>query len=414
MLRLYIIFALVSSLFCANVLAEDTQPNWDKQMLTGNWGGARSQLYDAGIEVGITHKSDVLSNVSGGLKRGTAWLGHTEIRADFNLEKLLGWESTNAFMLYHSDLGSKFNAHYIGSIAGVDNIEVTTNTAQFYYAYLQKSFFAEKLSVLFGLYSVDGVFYVTDSSSLFIQSPLGISTELAASGLDGAPAFPVGALMLHAKAYSPSKDFYVQAAITDGVPGDPDDPRGTHIKLGNGDGSLSIVELAYNPQTSDDIDTENFNKTAIGYWRYSGRFDNIDGLGGRGKSEGAYILSEQTLWHEAGSKSQGLAGFVRFGVASKEVNALDWTGSLGLRYKGLIAGRDDDVAGIAMTISHAGKDFRQAGNLKRQETELELTYRAEINSWLAIQPTIQGIINPGLEPSIKDAWLVGTRIEIAL
>ena len=126
------------------------------------------------------------------------------------------------------------------------------------------------------------------------------------------------------------------------------------------------------------------------------------------------MLSEQTLWREADSKSQSLAGFVRFGVASESVNALDWTGSVGLRYRGLIAGRDDDAAGIAVTLNHAGNDFRNSGDFNRLETDVELTYRAQIKPWLAIQPTIQGIINPGLDPSIKDAWIIGTRVEIEL
>jgi porin len=406
---------LILCLFSANLRAEEVAelPDWKADTLTGDWGATRTNLYKSGVEIGITHKSDVLANVSGGLKRGSAWLGHTELRADFDLEKLFDWDSTNFALLYHSDLGSKFNTNYVGSVAGVDNIEVATNTAQFFYAYLQKTFFADKLSILFGMYSVDSVFYVTDSSGLFIQSPLGISTELAATGLNGVPAFPVGALMLHTKAYSPNKNFYAQAAVADGVPGDPDNPRGTYVKLGNGDGTLSIIELGYQPKNADE-EAEHFNKTAIGFWRYSTKFDDIDGLGGRGKSQGAYVLSEQTFFHESGSKSQGLTGFVRFGVANEQVNAIDWSGSLGLHYRGLIAGRDNDETGIAVTVTHAGSDFRSTGDFKRQETGFELTYRAQIKPWLAIQPTIQGVFNTGLDLTINDAWVVGTRIELEL
>jgi porin len=45
------------------------------------------------------------------------------------------------------------------------------------------------------------------------------------------------------KLTSSKGDFYLQAALTEGIPGDPDHPHGTHIKLGRGEGSLSIVEL---------------------------------------------------------------------------------------------------------------------------------------------------------------------------
>lgn len=393
---------------------EDSAPNWRSDTLTGDWNGLRGKLYKAGVDVGITHKSDWLAIVSGGLQRGSAWLGHSEIRANFDLEKLLGWDSTSAYFHYHSDLGSKFNAHYIGSVVGLDNIEVSTNTTQFYQAWVEKNFLADKLSLLFGLYVVDSEFYVTETSSLFLQPPYGMANELALTGINGPPIFPVGAIAMRIKALSPNKEFYVQGVVADGVPGDPSNPRGTHIKLGRGDGSLSIVELGYSPAIDENEDTENFNKTAIGFWRYTAKFDSIDGLGDRGKSQGAYVFSEHSYLHETGSKTQGLAGFVRFGVASENVNILDWSGSLGARYRGIISGRDDDLVGLAITINHAGKDYRNTGNFKRQETELELTYRAQIKPWLAIQPTIQGILNPGLDSNIKDAWIVGTRVELEL
>lgn len=413
-----IIFFQILLIFCfaiANVAHAETEtlPDWKSDTLTGDWNGLRGNLYKAGVDVGITHKSDVLANVSGGLKRGSAWLGHTEVSADFDLEKLLGWEATNAFILYHSDLGSKFNTHYIGGVVGVDNIEVATNTAQFYHAWVQKNFYADKLSLLLGLYPIDSEFYVTETSGLFLQPPYGIANELALTGANGPPIFPIGALATRIKVLSPNKNFYVQAAIVDGVPGDPNNARGTHIKLGRGDGTLSIIELGYAPEIADEA-AENFNKTALGLWRYSAQFDDIDGLGGRSKSQGAYVLSEQTLFHEKGSKTAGLTGFVRFGVASEDVNAIDWTGSLGVYYRGLINGRDDDTAGIALTVTHAGDDFRNTGDFKRQETGIELTYRAQIKPWLAIQPTVQGIFNPGLDPNIKDAWIIGTRVEIEL
>jgi porin len=406
---------LAMSLCCVELHAEEAAnlPNWKTDTLSGDWNGLRANIYKAGIDIGVTHKSDVLANVSGGLKRGAAWLGHTELSADFDLEKLFGWDSTNAFILYHSDLGSKFNTRYVGSIGAVDNIEVATNTAQLYHAWIQKSFFTGNLSILFGLYPVDSEFYVTDASGLFLQPSYGMANEFALTGINGPPIFPIGALTARAKMLSPSKNFYVQAAIADGVPGDPNDPRGTHVKLEDGDGSLSIIELGYAPQNADE-EAENFNKTAIGFWRYSNTFDDIDGLGGRSKSQGAYVLSEQTLWHETGSKTQGLTGFVRFGVASEDVNAIDWTGSLGVYYRGLINGRDDDTAGIAVTVIHASKAFTSTGDFKHKETGLELAYRAQIKPWLAIQPTLQGVFNTGLDPSIDDALIIGTRVELAL
>jgi porin len=416
--------------------AEEGAPAWDEETLTGSWGGKRSELYGKGISLEFTHKSDVLSNTSGGKERGTAWLGHTEARIRLDLQKLAGWDAATAYIHFHSQLGSKFNSNYVGAFVGVDNIEAATNTAQFFHAWLQKNFLDDSLSLLAGIYPIDSEFYVTDTSGLFIQPPYGMSNDMAQSGAAGPPVFPLGALAVRVKYTTPGKDFYAQYALTDGVPGDPANPHGTHVKLGKGDGSLSIAEFGYTPQEGGPPfaspkpgeliepeqkiheERENFNKTAIGFWRYTSRFDDLTDLDAfnnplRRVSQGAYFLAERTLMTEDGHPSQGLSGFIRFGTASKDVHQSDWTGSLGLRYHGLFDGRDDDIAGIAITVNHAGDKYRAANNADSSETDVEISYRAQIRPWLALQPTVQYIRNPNMDPAIPNVWVVGARAEIS-
>lgn len=411
-----IIFA-VFTLFVMNsyvIANEDALPNWQEGSLTGDWGGSRADLYKKGIDLGFTHKSDFLANTSGGLKRGSAWLGHSELRLGLDLDALWGWGGTSAFFLYHSNLGSKFNTHYVGGFMGVDNIEVGTNTAQFQQAWLQKNFLDDHVSALAGLYAIDSEFYVTETSGLFLAPPYGLANELAQAGKNGPPIFPIGALAARLKLTSPSDNFYLQAAVTDGVPGDVNNPRGTHIKLGRGEGTLSIVELGYRPQFETDLKqpTEIFNKTAIGFWRYSAKFDAIDGVPARHHNQGIYALAEHTLYLEPGQLTQGLAGFVRFGVASESVNQAGWTGSIGLRYHGLITGRDDDIAGLAVTVNHAGDRYRRANDSHHHETDLEATYSIQATPYFAVQPTVQLIVNPSMDLTIKNALIVGARFEV--
>lgn len=426
---------LVMAVFCGlmvinSAFAEDEKaPDWNAETLSGDWGGARTSLYDHGIDLGLTHKSDVLSNTSGGTKRGTAWMGHTEAIINMNLEKLWGWDTTTAYIHLHNQLGSKFNRDYVGSFIGVDNIETSVNTTQFYHAWIQKSFSDDSLSVLAGLYPIDSEFYVTDTSGVFIQPPYGMSNDVAQPiiGASHAPAiYPVGALAVRVKYTSPGQNCYLQGALTDGVPGDPNNPRGTHIQLNKGDGSFSIVEFGYTPQedgkqaeSEAHEEHEFFNKTAIGFWRYSARFDDqdpaaVDALGNpvRRASEGIYFLAERTLMAEKDHPSQGLSGFVRFGTASRDIHQSDWTGSLGLRYHGLFSGRDDDIAGIAVTYNHASNKYRLLNNADSSQTNVEVTYRAQLNPWFALLPTLQYFHNPNMDPALNNAWVAGARAEI--
>lgn len=408
---------------------ESGAPDWNAETVTGDWGGVRQELYDAGVDIGLLHKSDVLSNVSGGLRRGTAWLGHTAASVSLDMEKLLGWDAATAYFNYHSNLGSKFNSHYVGSFMGVDNIEVATNTGQFYHAWIQKGFFKDSLSVLAGLYPIDSEFYVTDASDVFLHPTYGMANDLAQTGRNGPPVFPMGALGVRVKYTSPGKNVYVQGALTDGVPGDPDNGHGTRIKLRHGDGTLFIAELGYTPQeetvSSQPADTvakpeesESFNKTAIGFWRYTKRFDDLSMLDANGnpvrrRSHGAYVLAERMLYAEQGSSSQGLAGFVRFGTAPEHIHQADWTASVGLRYRGLFSGRDKDVAGVAVTVNHASGNYCSLTNAASNETDVEVTYRAQITPWLALQPTLQYIVRPGMDSTLKNAAVIGLGTVLA-
>lgn len=424
-------------LMVGNLAFAETEkaPDWNAETLSGDWGGSRSTLYDKGVTVEFTHKSDVLAVVSGGIKHGSAWMGNTEVGIQMDLEKLLGWDTATAYIHSHSQLGSKFDRDHVGSFIGSDNIENGVNTAQFDHAWIQKNFSDDSLSVLAGLYAVDSEFYVTDTSGLFIQPPYGPGNELSQSGQSGPPIFPLGALAIRVKYTSPGQNFYLQGALTDGVPGNPNNPRGTHIQLNKGDGTFSIVEFGYTPQrieplsestqlggsvespTEEQEESEFFNKTAIGFWRYSARIDDpidLDAIGNpvRRLSEGIYFLAERTLMIEKDHPSQGLSGFVRFGTASPDIHQADWTGSLGLRYHGLFSGREDDIAGVAVTVNHASGKYRRLNNADSSQTSVEATYRAQLNPWFALLPTLQYVHNPNMDPALKNAWIVGARAEI--
>lgn len=411
---------MLAALAVSNAALAEEAPDWRAETLSGDWGGARASLYEKGVTVDITHKSDLLANTSGGIARGGVWLMNSEAAVSLDMERLVGWGGASAFIQYHVQHGSQpqdFNGAYVGSFAGVSNIETGTSTGQFYQAWLQQSSADDSLSLLAGLYAIDSEFYVTESSGLFIQPPYGMSAEMAQGGKNGPPVFPMGALGARLKYTAPN--FYVQGALTDGVPGNPNDPRGTQIRLDKGDGTLAVVEFGYAPQTEEESGV--VNKTSVGLWRYSSRVVT-DVLGNplQGVDQGVYVLAERTLYAEHDKAGQGLAGFVRFGTVNKDAYQADWSGSMGLNYQGLFEGRDDDALGLAISTSHASDKYRVQNATKSFETVVELTYRAQLSPWLSIQPVVQRIFSPSMGIDVntgavlQDAWVAGARLEVAL
>lgn len=364
---------------------------------------------EPGYRLSLTQKADALANVSGGIGRGGVVLMNTDVTAELDLEKLTGWQGGSAFVQAHAQYGNPSINEYAGSFSGISNIETGTATAHVFQAWLQQAFADGGSSLLFGLYAIDSEFYVTESSGLFLQPPYGMSAEMAQSGRNGPPVFPMGALGLRLSLAV--DDGYINLAVTDGVPGDPNNPKGTHVQLNAGDGTLTVAEFCFTPPVAEG----QVSKTAIGLWHYSTQVPDLVALDAAGQpvmgaDQGAYFLAERSFYAHQG---RVLSGFFRAGMVNKDAYQADWSASSGLHWQGLWAARPDDEAGVAVTTSHASAKYRQLNGAEAVETVFELTYRAQINDWAAIQPSLQYIHNPNMDPALSDATVAGVRVELS-
>ena len=130
---------------------------------------------------------------------------------------------------------------------------------------------------------------------------------------------------------------------------------------------------------------------------------------------GVYFRGETLPGDDTGS---GTKAFFRVGVASDRTNAFDRFGSVGLSWAGLYAGRPDDEAGVAILWAGSGKPQRelmrhQGVNASASELAAELTYKFAVADWLAIQPSVQFIFNPGLDRNAQNILAAGLRIVVA-
>lgn len=262
---------------------------------------------------------------------------------------------------------------------------------------------AEAWSMLLGLYDLNSEFDVSDTGSLFVNGAHGIGTDIGQTGENGPSIYPVSGLT--ARTAFTRSDWTFRAALIDGVPGNPDSPRSNRVRLGNGDGTLLVTEAAWDPGPSI--------HAHVGWWRYSGDFELLD-RPGTGESHGWYILGERK---DLSLGRLGLSVFGRFGKTEGDVVPLDTYVGAGVVIDGLIEARPEDQLGFA--VAHGGTSGAYR-NLSRQigagaassETNLEITYRAVINDWLALQPDVQYVKNPGGVGNSDDALVFGLRFEL--
>ena len=215
----------------------------------------------------------------------------------------------------------------------------------------------------------------------------------------------------------PTETTYVSAAAFDGVPGDPNFPHGTHIDLRPRDGLLLVAEAGCTPKAPEGVDGTP-NKFAIGGWTYTKKMDDLVDIDGSGnpikrRMEGVYLLSSYQIYNnkEAG---HDLGVFFRAGLADGNTARADWDYETGIVGHGWVPTRPDGEIALGFSQAHNSDKYMQSvsGAAERNEYGFELYYRDKLMKGVSIQPDLQYIINPGTNPAVKDATVVGIRLDI--
>ncbi len=382
--------------------------------LPGDWNGRRTALEERGVELGLALYQDVMF-VDGGVKDSSDLPGLIEPMLSLDMERLAGWQNTQVFVRGIGMFG-RDPAEATGSLNAPSNLANSVATFKFFESWIERTFLEDALSVRLGLHAVDTEFDVKETAGVFMNGGFGTGIDLSQSGLNGPCIFPTSCFGIRVK-YQPSPATYAMVAVLDGGAGDPDDPRGTHVSLGGDDGALTLGEIGY----QRGADEGRFVRFVLGAWHYTTTFDDLLATDANGDplrhdgTGGVYALIEGELYREPGQVSQGLSGFLRLGVADQDVNAVRHYASAGLAYTGLLADRNEDVLGLGVSVPINGDKYLRAQELAgtpvdRKELAFELAYLMPIASWFAVQFDAQYIVNPGTDPALDDACLLGMRL----
>ena len=421
----------------ATFAEEEEAPDFADAALSGNWGGQRSTLWQAGWALDAALRVDAIHS-RGGQKSGAGAMTNLDLRVKADLAKILDWNDATAYLHILDNRGAAVNADYTGSFMGVSSIEVPVAATRIYHAWLQQNFFNDQFSLLAGIYPIDAEFFVIESAGVFAHPTFGTPGNLAIT--HGPAIFNNGALALRAKWLSKDRTLYGMAAILDGVPNDPERPKQTTVKLG--DGAFLIGEFGWTPleyghsfepvEPVDNLPSEmlyrherygGVSKYAIGAWRYTSpvadQFNNdADGQPGSSHSQGAYVLAERTLFGLDGS-GRDVSAFARYSLSDGRSTPLDRSWNIGLRVRGPLASRPEDVLALGWVYARLAPDYRAAqaagGNATASsENVVELTWRAQFSRYFAIQPLLQSITHPGGSAAAARATVIGARFDLVL
>lgn len=418
-MKAYIHQCLAISLAALGWFTQPAQADSDgSSTLSGDWGGLRRHWADQGVNFEAIYTADVISNRRGGLERGTKTLDNIDLLLMLDGAKLYNRPGLTVFLYGLGNHGGN-PSDMVGDLQGLDNIEAPT-TWKIYEAWIEQSWSSGSLRA--GLYDLNSEFDAVDTASLFLGSSHGIGPDFSQTGQNGPSIFPATSPGIRLT-YQPSANSYVQAVVLDGVPGDPNNPHGTQIEFNAGDGALLVAEtgLRYAGAAEGTLG----QRYSLGVWHYTAKFDDLLDTDSGGQpiqhrdNQGLYVIAEGTLYHEAGDAAQGLNAFCRLGLANADVNILRHYLGVGLVYTGLFTSRPQDKFGLALAHALTGDKFRRQAALSgpaadNAESAVEISYRASVLDWLAVQPDLQYIIDPGADPALDNALVLGARFEISL
>ena len=379
--------------------------------LLGDMGGLRSAIQPYGLTFGLSETSEILGNVSGGMRRGAIYEGLTDANLQWDLRPYFHWRGVfyaRALQIH----GRGLSANNLNNLITASSIEATPTTRLFELWYEQH--IGDWLRIRIGQQAADQEFLISTTSKLFVNATFGFPTLPAVNLPSGGPAYPLG---------TPAVRFRVDAndelAFRLGVfNGDPTgandaahhDLSGTAFRIR--DGAFVLAEMRYNPDNSPETGTYK-----IGAWFNSERFadQHFDTAGLSlasplstgtprllGNNYSLYGIIDHPVF--AVKDGPSLSAFVRAMSAPSDRNLVDFYIDAGLAYKGPF-GRADDTVGIGYGYARIGNAARLLDidtaavapgyPTRSRETVLEISYQYQMTPSWQLQPDFQYIVAPG-------------------
>ena len=358
-----------------------------------------------------TYYSEFWRNVHGGQGTGFSYLDKLDLSAGADAGPLFGLDGLTVFTRAFYANGHGLSSRLTGDNQGVSSIEAAR---QFRIFELWCEWrLSMNSSARFGLYDLNSEFDTLPTAAMFVNASQGIGRDISQSGRMGPSIYPMSSLGVRS-IWQVAPQWIAQAAILDGVPGNPNHPTDTTVCISRKNGALLVGEAGY----SNDV----IHKIGLGAWHYISNFDTV----GTGTyttrsvpysgNTGVYGLLDLTLARVPGEIASKLDGFVRLGYADPNVNRFGSFVGAGLVYTGFM--KQDDRFGLGLAMARNGSPYLQAALLAGSpqtaaETDIEASWTIPVNPWLTLQPDLQYVINPNTDSTIQNDLVAGLRVTIS-
>jgi porin len=426
--------------------------------LLGDMWGLRPWLSRYGVSFSILETSEVLGNVSGGVKEGFNYDGLTQMILQLDTQRAFHWYGGTFNVSGLQIHGDNLSADNLYTLQTASGIEADRATRLWELWYQQKFLEEDRLDVKIGQQSLDQEFMVSQNALLFVNTMFGWPMLPSADLPGGGPAYPLSAPGIRVR-IRPIDSLTFLAGVFNGSPvsnnnGDPQkqNPSGTSFPLNSG--ALVIAELQYSYPSLGTMVTADQSQALsgvykLGFWYDTENFadqeyDNTGLSLANPASSGMplvhqgdyaiYAVMDQMIWSDPKDEEgdRALNFFARaMGTPEENRNLIDFSMNAGFNFHEPIPHRGDDTFGVGMgyaKVSDRAADLDKdtgfytgsAYPVRSGETFVEATYQYQLTPWCQLQPDFQYVFNPGggiPNPNapgqrIKDEVIVGLRVNV--
>lgn len=419
-----------------------------RRYLTGDWGGARSQLAEKGILFDMDVTQWLQGNAHGGKDTNNAfrYSGSADYYLKFDTARMGLWPGGLITLHGETQLGQAINPkvgalgapNYQGLLPVPDDSGLTT-LSEFYLTQA----LSENLILLAGkidLGTGDANAFAHDQRTQFSNLMFRINPVL----FNGGPYTPMAAGVV----WLPCEWFTVSTFVND------NDPDGAARNTGfntafHGRRWVSVAQeydfkikpfgqtgnqrFGWIYTTKDFTELEADSRIQLPItsrrrahlrrqrltppWlqavRLAETVNSIVNPDERPDDWGIYYNFDQFLFTETEDPEQGWGVFGRFGWSTGEANVFEEFYSLGLGGKGAIPGRDKDTWGLGYYLANMSDGLSELIDV-HSEQGVELYYNIEVTPWLHITPDLQIIVDPGAGFQNRDPAIVyGIRAQMS-
>lgn len=403
-----------------------------KGKLTGDWGGIRTDLANAGVAFQFGYTSELAYNPTGGTKDQLSYDDQLSFGATFDLDRLLGVHDAKIQLTITDRNGRNLSDDaQLGTLQQVQEVfgrGQTWRLTQFWY---EQAYFSGLLDWKIGRLTVGEDFA---SFSCKFQNLTFCGSQPGNLVGNYWYNWPVSQWATRVKVNIPGVG-YIQTGAYQMNPGFlnvdqavlPNNPSGTT-------GAMVPVEFGWTPTFGPSQLPGSYK---FGAWYDTSTANDVfrddDGnpevLTGRPFEDrhgryGAYInFLQQVTRPDASNPGRGLSLFLNATIADQRTSVIDNQIALGLIYTGPFDARPADEIGFAFGRTHVNDrvakgqrllDNAGLGPVAVQDSEyaFELYYGLQATDWLMARPNIQYIHLPGGTSRNDDVLVLGLKTSI--